>query len=152
MVEASWLPVRLSNALVLVVAAMCASVACASSCPRERAAAPPNESLAVSPVLTPDPDSPDAPVGTLPLGAPCGPDLGACDGAGYCAFPPESACGAGAVPGICEARPRGCFKDCPGVCGCDGVRYCNTCAAQGRGFSVRYAGNCGSEPAAPLTP
>ena len=60
-----------------------------------------------------------------------------CPPSEYCAFAPGE-CGPRPVPGHCEPRPDGCPEDCPGVCGCDGVTYCNECfAAQaGVGFTT----------------
>ena len=93
-----------------------------------------------------EPGEPGVVAGSIALGGACGPSVGDCDAEGYCAFADDNACGVSGV-GVCTARPRGCFKDCPGVCGCDGVRYCNACVAQGRGLSVRHAGACVDGPA-----
>lgn len=87
-----------------------------------------------------------AEVGDVPLGGACGPGFGRCDGETFCRFPDESPCGDGGVAGVCEARPRACTRDCPGVCGCEGQRFCNVCVAHARGFSTRHAGRC-AEPA-----
>ncbi len=143
---------------LLLAASLCALVACAGACPRgDRAVTPEAPVVTATEVVPadaslPEASLPEASAGTIPLGAPCGPNVGSCDAAGYCAFPADAACGDRAVAGVCTARTRGCFKDCPGVCGCDGVRYCNTCVAQGRGHSVRHAGSCEVAPADPLTP
>lgn len=36
----------------------------------------------------------------------------------------------------------GCTTDCPGVCGCDGKTYCNTCEAHRNGIEVVYNSAC----------
>lgn len=128
---------RLSTRALIHFAALCASLSLAACCPKGQVATPETPvAVAPEPVVAPEV------VGTIALGAACGPGVGDCDAAGYCAFPEANACGDGGVVGVCTARPRGCFKDCPGVCGCDGARYCNACVAQGRGLSVRHAGAC----------
>lgn len=33
-------------------------------------------------------------------------------------------------------HPGICVQDCPGVCGCDGETYCNTCIANSQGIAV----------------
>jgi len=137
------MPHRLATALTLTFT-LFALAACASQC-RRHAATPEDTSTttptdpAADPIIEPElgPET-----GTIPLGQACGPGLGACDAAGYCAFPASNLCGDGGVAGVCEARARGCQKDCKGVCGCDGKRYCNACSAENRGISVRNAGRC----------
>ncbi|MGF1464560.1 MAG: hypothetical protein ACFCGT_00370 [Sandaracinaceae bacterium] len=47
---------------------------------------------------------------------------------GACVAPPEG--------GVCAPRPARCGGDCPGVCGCDGVTYCNACEAAAAGTNV----------------
>ncbi|MEM9073853.1 MAG: hypothetical protein AAGE52_35505 [Myxococcota bacterium] len=64
------------------------------------------------------------------LSADCGPDE-------HCVF--EEGC-AGA--GTCAPRPTTCPTDCPGVCGCDGVFYCNECVASLAGQVVDPAASC----------
>ncbi len=86
--------------------------------------------------------STDAPVGVIAVGAPCGAGLGDCDATAFCRFPSGSPCGEDGVTGVCELRPVGCRRDCPGVCGCNGVRFCNICVAESRGFSVRGDETC----------
>lgn len=90
-----------------------------------------------------------------------------CDGAGMCqtadlpcpdVFCPEGCrenrdCGPGEwcarptgrcdILGDCRPRPTTCPGDCPGVCGCDGMDYCNECAARSAGTNVASAGFCG---------
>ncbi|AKT39271.1 uncharacterized protein CMC5_034190 [Chondromyces crocatus] len=44
--------------------------------------------------------------------------------------------------GLCEPRPKGCDDDCPGVCGCDGKFYCNSCYAQSAGMDVSPGTTC----------
>lgn len=52
-------------------------------------------------------------------------------------------CGFDFGPGTCEPMPEGCTADCPGVCGCDGMDYCNECTAAGSGMSIAHASPCG---------
>jgi hypothetical protein len=91
----------------------------------------------------------EAPVGDVPLGGACGAGLGACAADGVCAFPEDAPCGLAADgasrPGVCEARPRGCTRDCPRVCACGGETFCNACVARARGFSVKARGACPEE-------
>jgi len=35
-----------------------------------------------------------------------------------------------------------CTTDCPGVCGCDGVTYCNECNANAAGITEVTPGPC----------
>jgi hypothetical protein len=51
----------------------------------------------------------------------------------YCDFDDRVQCGATDGTGVCRARPDGCTKDCPGICGCDGKFYCNACEAHRAG-------------------
>jgi len=81
----------------------------------------------------------------VPLGEPCGPGLGRCGEDGFCAFPSDDACGELGSQGTCTERPRGCKRDCPRVCGCDGRTYCNTCSARAQGAAVRHHGACVEE-------
>jgi hypothetical protein len=63
-------------------------------------------------------------------GQPCGPDE-------YCLFAPGAACGVADGTGHCKPRPTSCTpSDCPGVCGCDGVYYCDSCLASQAGVDV----------------
>ena len=63
--------------------------------------------------------------------AECGPDE-------RC-VPEEGSCGGA---GTCLPRPSECEESCPGVCGCDGVRYCNACVAEQAGQGVDPAASC----------
>lgn len=36
-----------------------------------------------------------------------------------------------------EFKDKGCTTDCPGVTGCDGKTYCNTCEANRQGIRVK---------------
>ena len=60
----------------------------------------------------------------------------------FCDYPDQMACGAGDATGVCTPRPDSCSKDCPGVCGCDGKRYCNACEANRAGIDVQPMGTC----------
>ena len=62
-----------------------------------------------------------------------------CGPAEYCALPDEATC---TTVGVCQARPKICDKDCPGVCGCDGNTYSNDCVARSMGTDVRFDGDC----------
>lgn len=35
-----------------------------------------------------------------------------------------------------------CPRNCPKVCGCDGITYCNECNANSKGVTVDYLGPC----------
>jgi hypothetical protein len=35
-----------------------------------------------------------------------------------------------------------CQQNCPGVCGCDGIFYCNECIANSKGISVKNSEPC----------
>ncbi len=35
-----------------------------------------------------------------------------------------------------------CTQDCPGICGCDGMTYCNSCIAAQNGISKFTDGPC----------
>lgn len=53
----------------------------------------------------------------------------------------SSGCGGS---GVCQRTPTGCPRDCPGVCGCDGNSYCNSCVAASVGVDTAHAGECGT--------
>jgi len=53
---------------------------------------------------------------------------------GFCDFP-DDACGGGEL-GVCDTPADLCPLDCPGVCGCDGRFYCNTCLAHANSIDV----------------
>jgi hypothetical protein len=64
----------------------------------------------------------------------------ACFKGEFCDRSDAMTCGEADEPGVCKVRPTGksCSKQCenPGVCGCDGQRYCNECQAEAKGVSV----------------
>lgn len=62
----------------------------------------------------------------------------ACGKGEYCR-PKEGTCG---TAGTCEAIPSECPLGCSleGVCGCDGKKYCNACAAAAEGVGVSADG------------
>lgn len=61
---------------------------------------------------------------------------------GTCGFaPPNPTPG----PGTCMQRPAACAANCPGVCGCDGVSYCNACLANAAGVDIRSGAKCADE-------
>jgi hypothetical protein len=59
----------------------------------------------------------------------------------YCDWADDS-CGADDGQGQCAPRPDACPEDCPGVCGCDGQFYCNTCIAASAGVDVSANASC----------
>jgi len=65
---------------------------------------------------------------------PCGPDA-------WCQYA-SATCGKYDGGGTCQPKPEGCTADCPGVCGCDGKFYCNTCGANMAGFDVYPGLSC----------
>ncbi|MET0594020.1 MAG: hypothetical protein ABW133_15075 [Polyangiaceae bacterium] len=60
----------------------------------------------------------------------------------YCDYGGKTACGQGDMTGICMPRPDMCTRDCPGVCGCNGTFYCNSCEAHKAGTDVNPNGSC----------
>ncbi|MCA9604249.1 MAG: hypothetical protein KC619_01555 [Myxococcales bacterium] len=44
--------------------------------------------------------------------------------------------------GTCVPRPTACSDPCPGVCGCDGITYCNACDANVAGVEVERNTPC----------
>ena len=72
---------------------------------------------------------------------PCGGLAGAaCAADEWCDLP--NGCGSPDAQGTCKKRPDGCFEDCPGVCGCDGKQYCNTCIANTPGGDTSDDKSC----------
>lgn len=79
---------------------------------------------------------------TCPPPPPCPPPLD-CDDTRPC--PDGLYCDRGDAcrgPGTCFPIPEECTEDCPGVCGCDGRDYCNSCIAARAGVTVSHAGSC----------
>lgn len=62
-------------------------------------------------------------------GLPCGDNE-------YCDYLDDPVCGLADAWGICLPIPEVCPKDCPGVCGCDGQFYCNSCEAAKLGIDT----------------
>lgn len=58
----------------------------------------------------------------------------------FCQF--ANGCGAPGAEGVCVKKPTGCFTDCPGVCGCDGNFYCNSCNANAAGTNASSDTSC----------
>jgi hypothetical protein len=133
------------STLFALVAALCTAVLLAACLSASSAHKPEAASAQLEGPEQPD-QAPIATIGAQPVGSPCGGEHGACDATGFCRYPAEDICGDGGSAGVCEARPRGCKRDCPGVCGCNGHRFCNTCVARARGFSVRHGGPCMESP------
>jgi len=63
-----------------------------------------------------------------------------CDADEWCDY--DDNCGDGDMQGVCTPKPGACTKDCPGVCGCNGMRYCNACEAQQAGIDVSPTVSC----------
>jgi hypothetical protein len=61
----------------------------------------------------------------------------------WCKWDPPGSCGSSDGTGTCQPAPTACTADCPGVCGCDGLFYCNACGAEAAGTDVSSAFNCG---------
>jgi hypothetical protein len=57
-------------------------------------------------------------------------------------YAPEDMCGYADGSGVCQPRPDACTADCPGVCGCDGAFYCNTCDAHALGVDISDSKAC----------
>ncbi len=51
----------------------------------------------------------------------------------FCDYDDKEDCGMGDIMGVCTPRPGNCTEDCPGICGCDGIFYCNACKAHQAG-------------------
>jgi len=63
-----------------------------------------------------------------------------CSGSEFCDF--SDVCGV-TKTGWCTAKPTTCDTSCPGVCGCNGKKYCNECEANKAGVDVNpSAGAC----------
>jgi hypothetical protein len=77
----------------------------------------------------------------LQSGAPCGPHTEPCPESDYCDFAADGCSGVG----VCRPRSSSCSSECQPVCGCDGVEYCNACAAQTAGVDVGPSSECASE-------
>lgn len=54
----------------------------------------------------------------------------------WCEFTPAGSCGVADATGVCQPKPDGCDDDCPGVCACNGVPYCNACYAHSEGVDT----------------
>jgi len=60
----------------------------------------------------------------------------------FCDYDDKQACGQTDATGICFPRPVTCTDDCPGVCGCNGMFYCNACEANRAGTDIYPTGTC----------
>ena len=70
-----------------------------------------------------------------------------CGGALATVCPPDqwcdlTSCQIADAEGVCKPRPTACTDDCPGVCGCDGKFYCNTCSANAAGVDTSTSTTC----------
>lgn len=67
-----------------------------------------------------------------------------CETGEFCRRTIGDMCGAADAPGICSPIPEMCTMDYNPVCGCDDQTYSNECAANAKGVSASYAGECKS--------
>lgn len=137
----------LSRTVCLITCLLALGVAACPSAQLKDTQPPADEASPVTLDVASEPTAPPTPPGAAQAEQACGP-AAMCGDDEFCRFPAGAACGEGDVTGVCKARPRGCRRDCPGVCGCDGARYCNTCEAQARGVAVRHDGACKDTDAA----
>ena len=79
----------------------------------------------------------------LGTGAACGGFAGTpCAAGTFCNYSIAMQCGAGDVPGTCEAKPAQCNIAGSAVCGCDNHDYASACDAHMAGTSVARVGAC----------
>jgi hypothetical protein len=69
-----------------------------------------------------------------------------CPSDAYCQWDPPGLCSGFDNAGVCVPKPGGCPADCPGVCGCDGLFYCNACGAHAAGVDVSNDTSCVPQP------
>lgn len=60
----------------------------------------------------------------------------------FCDYP-SGGCGFDDGQGTCVKRPTSCNEPCTGICGCDGIAYCNECAANVAGVDLSNSPVCG---------
>ena len=65
-----------------------------------------------------------------------------CPAGEFCSYQIGADCGDGDKPGHCMKKPEMCAQIFKPVCGCDGKKYPNDCAAAAAATGVRAEGEC----------